>query len=86
MIGVAVDIGDMQLLDDFADTAAGEDDIRLDEIDDLEEFEFVAVVDVIGAALTARDDLLEVFLVTELRRHGDNLNAEIVLDRFRPVP
>ena len=49
VIAVAVDVGDVQLLHQFADARAGEDDVRLDEVDDLEELEFVAVVDVVGA-------------------------------------
>ena len=86
MVAVAVDVGDVQLLHELADARACEDHIGPDEIDDLEELKLVAVVDVVGAGLAARDDLLEVFLMAELRRHGHHLHAQIVLHRFGPVP
>ena len=86
VVAMAVDVGDVQLLHQFAHARAGEDHVRLDQLDDLEELELVAVVDVVGAVLAAGDDLLEILLVAELRRHRHHAHAEVVLDRLGPVP
>ncbi len=76
----------MHLLHQLAHPRPGEDHVRLDQIDDLEEFEFIAVIDIVGPVPAARDDLLEVLLVAELRGHGDDLDPHVVLDCLGPMP
>ena len=68
----------MQLLRQFADARTVEDDVGFDQFDDLEEFEFVAVVDAAGADLGARSSSTD---LVQYRRRGPPVHTTIVAPR-----